>query len=98
MSKTTKQLGSPEGTYCCDPSEFSNPGQVTSGFPNNDGHNVRPATAPQFTQTAGNDRADGVVKDSARPHVGSLSGANAGGNDIRSVVVEPRSGSELKGR
>lgn len=91
MSTTRKQLGKTEGYYCCDPSEFTNPGQDTSGRPNNDGHSVRAATSSPGTITSGGNTADGNVKTSAQPRVGELKGVNK-------VQVEPRSYTELKGR
>ena len=84
MSRTRKQIGKPEGGAKVDPESFSNPGQC--GPYTQPGHKARAATDPQFTKTSGNDTADGVVKDSASPHVGSLDRAN--GAPIRTVRGE----------
>ena len=86
MSRTDRQLGSPEGGYCCDPQSFGNPGQ-SGGCEGQADH--RAATDPQFTTTS--DNAEFMAKSSAGPRVGDLKGVNK-------VVGTPRSNIENYGK
>ena len=90
MSNTSKQIGSPEGGYCCDPTAFSN-SKARGNF--DDMAEVdsmrRGATDPQFTQTGAN--AEFTHKTSAPPRVGDMPGVHA-------VRVRPQSNIENYGK
>lgn len=85
MSRTRKQIGSPSGGACVDPTSFSDPGQQ-SARPAGYGGNHRSATSAPRTITSGSDSADGNVKTSAKPTVGDPAVPA-----VRCIQVEPRS-------
>lgn len=68
MSTTRKQIGPAEGYAKVEKEAFSNPGQQAGNCGMGGVHDRAP-TDPQFTTTRTN--CDGMVKDSAKPHVGS---------------------------